>query len=88
MSCARYDYPTLKARALAHAEAYNPQKILIEDTGVGTALIQELRNMGKFSVTPIKPERDKLTRNREHVRGYARTRGEHMSYDISLLQRR
>ena len=32
----RYDYPTLKAKALAHAGVYGAHKILIEDTGVGT----------------------------------------------------
>jgi len=59
----RFDYPTLKARVLAHAAVYKPQKILIEDTGVGTALIQELRQAALLtSVIPVKPERDKLTR--------------------------
>jgi len=36
-------------------------KILIEDAGTGTALIAELRRMGRVAV-PIRPERDKLTR--------------------------
>ena len=42
----RLDYPALKARAIAHARAYNAHKILIEDAGVGTALIQELKKVG------------------------------------------
>lgn len=58
----RYDYPTLRAKALEHAALYGVHKVLIEDTGVGTALIQELGKTGKFSVIPVKPERDKLTR--------------------------
>jgi predicted phage terminase large subunit-like protein len=36
-------------------------QILIEDAGVGTALVQELRG-SQFSVIPIKPEHDKMTR--------------------------
>jgi hypothetical protein len=39
----RFDYPTLRARALSHAAAHKPNKILIEDTGVGTALLAELK---------------------------------------------
>ena len=31
----RFDYPTLKSRAIAYAKTYQPVKILIEDTGVG-----------------------------------------------------
>src|SRR5215204_3124982 len=39
----RYDYPELKKRAEALAQRYNPTKLLIEDTGTGSALVQELR---------------------------------------------
>lgn len=56
----RFDYPTLKARVIEHARAHRPYKILIEDAGVGIALIQELK--GAYSVIPIKPEHDKVTR--------------------------
>jgi predicted phage terminase large subunit-like protein len=57
----RFDYPTLKARALSHAAAHKPNKILIEDAGVGTALLAELKKTG-LSAIGVKPERDKLTR--------------------------
>jgi predicted phage terminase large subunit-like protein len=57
----RFDYPTLKARVLEHASLHKPSRILIEDAGVGTALVQELRG-SQFSVIPIKPEHDKMTR--------------------------
>jgi len=57
----RLSYPLLKARAIAHARTYNPHKILIEDAGVGTALIQELKNAG-LSAIAVKPERNKQTR--------------------------
>jgi predicted phage terminase large subunit-like protein len=57
----RFDYPTLKARAIAHAQTYKPYQILIEDTGVGTALVAELQNAG-LSAIGVKPEHDKQTR--------------------------
>ena len=57
----RFDYPTLKARVLEHANLHQPSKILIEDTGVGTALVQELAP-SCFSAIPIKPEHGKMTR--------------------------
>jgi len=57
----RFDYPTLRGRALELARQYNPRVILIEDSGVGTALIKELQNAGLPAI-PIKPERDKRTR--------------------------
>jgi predicted phage terminase large subunit-like protein len=46
---------------MAHARAYNPSKILIEDAGVGTALAAELKNAG-FPAISVKPEADKKTR--------------------------
>jgi predicted phage terminase large subunit-like protein len=57
----RFDYPTLKARAISYAKTYEPEKILIEDTGVGTALIAELQDEGLYAIA-VKPERDKITR--------------------------
>ena len=38
----QFDYPTLKAKAIAHAQKHKPTTILVEDTGVGTALAAEL----------------------------------------------
>jgi predicted phage terminase large subunit-like protein len=57
----RLDYPSLKARAIMHARAYNPSKVLIEDTGVGTALVAELKRAGLIAIA-VKPERNKKTR--------------------------
>ena len=57
----RLDYPELKKRAIAHARAYNAQKIYVEDTGVGTGLIGEMKAAG-LTVIAIRPERDKKTR--------------------------
>jgi predicted phage terminase large subunit-like protein len=57
----RHDYPELKKRALALAEQYRPTKILIEDAGTGSALIQELRRLGRPAIG-IKPTTDKVAR--------------------------
>jgi predicted phage terminase large subunit-like protein len=57
----RFDYPTLKARVLSQAKHYEPKNILIEDAGVGTALIQDLQG-SPFSIVPVKPAFDKQTR--------------------------
>lgn len=42
----KLNYPDLKARMLAAALQYNPWCILIEDTGVGTGLIADLKSEG------------------------------------------
>ena len=57
----RYDYPDLKRRALLLADQYRPTKILIEDAGTGTALIQELRRIGRAAIG-VKPQSDKISR--------------------------
>jgi predicted phage terminase large subunit-like protein len=57
----RYDYPDLKKRALALAGQHRPTRLLIEDTGTGSALIQELRRLGR-PASGIKPTTDKVAR--------------------------
>ncbi len=57
----RFDYPTLKARAIAYAREHKAGRILIEDIGVGTALVAELKNAG-VAATGVRPEHDKRTR--------------------------
>ena len=59
----RFNYPTLKARAIEHAKLHKPTTILIEDTGVGTALAlePELRSLG-FAVIAVPVEHNKKTR--------------------------
>jgi predicted phage terminase large subunit-like protein len=57
----RLDYPNLRARAIAHAREHKASNIRIEDTGVGTALVAELKKAG-LSAIGVKPEHDKVTR--------------------------
>jgi predicted phage terminase large subunit-like protein len=61
-----YNYPTLRRTAVALAERYNPEFILIEDASPGTALGQELEEISKnrfrFSVRLVPIERDKIAR--------------------------
>ena len=57
----RLEYPELKAFVLAQASKHKPTKILIEDAGTGSALIQELR-FSELSVVGVKPTGDKQTR--------------------------
>jgi predicted phage terminase large subunit-like protein len=57
----RMDYPSLRTQAINQAGQYNPQRILIEDTGVGTALLTELKLIS-LPVIGVKPERNKKTR--------------------------
>jgi predicted phage terminase large subunit-like protein len=57
----KLDYPELRKRAVAHAHAYKAQKFYVEDTGVGTGLIKEMKGAG-LTVIAVGPERDKKTR--------------------------
>jgi len=57
----RFDYPSLKARAIDYARAQHANRILVEDAGVGTALITELKQEG-LNTIGVKPEHDKKTR--------------------------
>lgn len=54
----KLDYPQLKAQAIKLFKEYNPRMVLIEDTGVGTGLIEELKQAGvnTSAVTPTGPK--------------------------------
>ena len=58
----RYDYPRLRKTAIALAERFNPNAVLIEDASTGTALTQELGQVLRKPIKPITPERDKVGR--------------------------
>ena len=48
----RLDYPNLKRRVRELAAKHSPHKILIEDHGSGTQLIQDLKYEGVYGVVP------------------------------------
>jgi predicted phage terminase large subunit-like protein len=57
----RVDYPALKANVKDLAKEWRAQRVLVEDTGAGTSLVQELR--GQVSgIVAVKPEGDKASR--------------------------
>jgi predicted phage terminase large subunit-like protein len=53
----RLEYPFLKAFVLEQVEKHRPDEILIEDSGTGSALIQELR-FTRYNVIGVRPESD------------------------------
>jgi predicted phage terminase large subunit-like protein len=57
----RVDYPELKAKAQSLALEWKAQRVLVEDSGAGTALVQELRGRVP-GVIAVKSQRDKVTR--------------------------
>jgi predicted phage terminase large subunit-like protein len=50
----RLDFPTLRDHAIAHAKKHKPNTILVEDTAVGSALVDNLKRAG-FQAVPVKP---------------------------------
>jgi predicted phage terminase large subunit-like protein len=58
----RFDFPTLKKRALAHAFTYEAGIVLIEDTAAGIQLLQELHLDKELKAWPIRPKGDKIAR--------------------------
>ena len=57
----RLDYPSLRQRVIEVAADHKPISILIEDTGSGTSLLQDLEKSG-LNCIGVKPESDKTTR--------------------------
>jgi predicted phage terminase large subunit-like protein len=57
----RVDYPGLKAAAQELARRWNAQRVLVEDAGTGTALVQELRGVIS-GIIAVKPVGDKPSR--------------------------
>jgi predicted phage terminase large subunit-like protein len=58
----RMEYPELKRTALNLAMRDNPSNILIEDASTGSSLIPEMRQDGRWTITPIKSTTSKETR--------------------------
>ena len=57
----RGDYPTLKARIIEAAKKWKPRKILVEDKGTGTSLVQELKRQ-IAGIVAVEPDGDKVAR--------------------------
>jgi hypothetical protein len=57
----RLSYSNLRARVLAQAQTYRPNKIVVEDAGAGTNLVQELTPAG-LPIVAVKPECTKVDR--------------------------
>jgi predicted phage terminase large subunit-like protein len=57
----RVDYPALKAAVQTLAEQWRARRVLVEDAGAGTALVQELRG-AVSGIIAVKPEGDKVSR--------------------------
>ncbi len=57
----RVDYPGLKAAVQSLAAKWKAQLVLVEDTGAGTALVQELRGKVR-GIIAAKPTGDKVAR--------------------------
>jgi predicted phage terminase large subunit-like protein len=57
----RVDYPALKAAVVAQAKSWKAQRVLVEDAGAGTSLVQELRS-SVSGIIAVKPEGDKVSR--------------------------
>lgn len=56
------DFPAL-LRSIRHwADQYNPDVVLIEDKGSGTAAIQQLKDSTRLPIIPVIPTRDKSFR--------------------------
>jgi predicted phage terminase large subunit-like protein len=57
----RVDYPELKAAVRTLASLHAAKRVLVEDAGAGTSLVQEL--LGEVDgILAVKPDRDKITR--------------------------
>jgi predicted phage terminase large subunit-like protein len=57
----RVDYPALKANVRSLAKKWDARRVLVEDTGAGTSLVQELRTQ-VAGIIAVKPEGDKASR--------------------------
>lgn len=55
-------YPELKAKITQMAEAHKPRQILIEDAGLGPAMVVELKRAGLTGVREVKPKGSKTDR--------------------------
>jgi predicted phage terminase large subunit-like protein len=58
----RVEFPELKRQAVALAEIWKPNAVLIEDAASGQSLVQSLQAETRLPVLPVKPLGDKVAR--------------------------
>jgi predicted phage terminase large subunit-like protein len=58
----RVDYPGLRAAVITLAAQHKARRVLVEDIGAGTPLVQELRRGRVPGIVAIKVEHDKISR--------------------------
>jgi predicted phage terminase large subunit-like protein len=58
----RVDYPGLRAAVITLAAKHKARRVLVEDIGAGTPLVQELRRGKVAGIVAIKVEHDKISR--------------------------
>ncbi|MGA8643879.1 phage terminase large subunit [Candidatus Binatus sp.] len=62
VSRGRWEFPELKRQAVALAEIWRPNGVLIEDAASGQSLIQALRAETRLPILPVRPMGDKVSR--------------------------
>ena len=62
VSRGRWQFPELKRQAVALADIWRPNAVLIEDAASGQSLIQTLKAETRLSILPVKPQGDKQSR--------------------------
>ena len=60
--CERLDFPALKQAARRLRKAWRPDKVMVEDSSNGTALVQALRQVGMPEFQHVRPYGDKFER--------------------------
>jgi predicted phage terminase large subunit-like protein len=58
----RVDYPELRTAVITLAAKHKAKRVLVEDAGAGTSLVQELRRGKVSGIVAVNPERDKVSR--------------------------
>jgi len=66
----QWEYPDLRQQVLSRAAEQKPNVILIEDAGLGTGLIGDLKQKG-LPIIAVKPEGDKVTRLLRQISKFA-----------------
>ena len=58
----KLEMPELCRKVIELSDSFNPERVLIEDKGSGTALMQALRAQHFYKATPFTPKDDKIVR--------------------------